>query len=87
MDEILTIRMLMILELIMARNPDGSLKDLDQLIEEVDYDVTKQAIQHTLRFLARKKMIEKAGLEKRRGRLRRIYRATELSYKTLRHGV
>lgn len=84
MDEILTIRMLMILELVMARNGDGSLKDLDQLIEEVDYDVTKQAIQHTIRFLIRKGMMEKAGTEKRRGRRRQTYRATALAYQTLR---
>ena len=83
MDELLTIRMMMILELVMKRNSDGSLKDLDQLIEEVDYEVTKQAIQHTIRFLIRKNMMVKAGLVKRRGKSRVVYRATELAYKTL----
>ena len=86
MEELLTIRMMMILELVMKRNPDGSLKDLNQLIEEVDYDVTKQAIQHTIRFLIQKNMMEKAGCEKRRGKSRVTYRATELAYKTLRFG-
>lgn len=86
MEEILTIRMMMILELVMKRNEDGSLKDLDQLINEVDYDVTKQAIQHTIRFLIQKRMMSKAGTERRRGRRRVVYRATELAYKTLRHG-
>lgn len=86
MEEILTIRMMMILELVMKRNEDGSLKDLDQLIEEVDYDVTKQAIQHTIRFLINKNMMEKAGLEKRRGKSRVVYRATETAHRTLRFG-
>lgn len=86
MEEILTIRMMMILELVMKRNEDGSLKDLDQLIKEVDYDVTKQAIQHTIRFLINKGMMEKAGLQSRRGKSRVVYRATDLAYRTLRFG-
>ena len=49
---LLTMRMFLIIEEVKKRNPDGSLLDLDQLIERVDYDVTKQAIQHTLRYIA-----------------------------------
>lgn len=74
----------MILELVLKRNSDGSLKDLNQLIEEVDYEVTKQAIQHTIRYLVRKRMMVKAGVESRRGKSRVVYRATDLAYKTLR---
>lgn len=84
MEELLTIRMIMILELVMQRNGDGSLKDLDQIIEEVDYEVTKQAIQHTVRYLIQRRMMVKAGTEKRRGRRRITYRATDLAYRVLR---
>lgn len=48
---LLTMRMFLIIEEVKKRNPDGSLIDLDQLIERVGYDVTKQAIQHTLRYI------------------------------------
>lgn len=77
---LLTMRMFLIIEEVKKRNPDGSLLDLDQLIERVDYDVTKQAIQHTLRYMVEKGVVEKAGRESRRGRSRVLYKVTELGY-------
>lgn len=76
----MTMRMFLVIEEIKKRNPDGSLLDLDQLIERVDYRVTKQAIQHTLRIMIGKGVIEKAGLSKRRGRCRVTYQMTKLGY-------
>lgn len=77
---LLTMRMFLIIEEVKKRNADGSLLDLDQLIERVDYDVTKQAIQHTLRYMVEKGVIEKAGRESRRGRSRILYKITTLGY-------
>ncbi len=77
---LLTMRMFLIIEEVKKRNADGSLLDLDQLIERVDYDVTKQAIQHTLRYMVEKGVVEKAGRESRRGRSRVLYKVTELGY-------
>ncbi|EGR3221737.1 hypothetical protein DC904_13645 [Vibrio parahaemolyticus] len=79
----LTYRMIMILEVVLKRNTDGSLVDLDQIIERVDYEVTKPAIQFTLRRMVEHGVIEKFGMEKRRGKSRVIYRGTELGYQAL----
>ena len=73
----------MILEVITKRNTDGSLIDLDQLIEEVDYEVTKESIQFTIRRMIDHGVIEKADSEKRRGRRRVLFRTTELGHTTL----
>jgi DNA-binding PadR family transcriptional regulator len=81
---ILTFRMLLILDVINRRNPDGSLVDLDQIIERVSYAVTKQAIQHTLRTMAEKEVIEKAGRLNRRDRSRMTYRVTKLGFQLIR---
>lgn len=77
---IMTMRMFLIIEVIRKRNPDGTLVDLDQIIERVGYKVTKQAIQHTLRCMRQKGVIEKAGRENRGGRSRVLYRMTKLGY-------
>ena len=76
----LSYRMIMILEVILKRNEDGTKVDLDQIIERVDYDVTKAAIQFTLRRMCEHGVIEKCGTEVRRGRSRVVYRATKLGY-------
>lgn len=79
----LTYRMIMILEVILKRNTDGSMVDLDQIIERVDYEVTKPAIQFTLRRMVEHGVIEKHGSETRRGKNRVIYKATPLGHETL----
>lgn len=73
----LTYRMMLILEVVGRRNEDGTAVDLDQIIERVDYDVSKEAIQFTLRSMVEKGVIEKCEAEKRRGRRRVIYQTTE----------
>lgn len=47
--------------------------DLDQLIEAVPYEVTKEAIQFTLRFLAKRGFAEKRGTDVRRGKRRVLW--------------
>lgn len=72
----LTRRQLNIIKTIGKLNPDGSSLDLDQIIENVNYEVTKPALQFSLRFLRQGGVIEKLGIEKRRGAKRVIYGLT-----------
>lgn len=76
--------MMMLLDTIAKRNDDGSPRDLDQIIATAGYDVSKQAIQFTLRSMIEKGVIEKIGREIRRDRKRAIYRATEYGLKCYR---
>jgi hypothetical protein len=57
--------------------------DLDQLIERTSYAPTKEAMQFSIRFLAKKGMMVKAGLEKRRGRKRVLYLPTEEAFQVV----
>lgn len=72
-----------VLDLIVKGNPSTateahSLIDLDQLLERMKRETTKQAMQFIIRALVTNQMIEKAGQEKRRGRVRITYRPTAL---------
>ncbi|MGI1988701.1 winged-helix domain-containing protein [Shewanella glacialipiscicola] len=78
---ILSYRMMMLLDTIAKRNPDGSARDLDQIIETAGYKVSKQAIQFSLRSMIEKGVIEKMDRELRRDRVRTLYRATEYGLK------
>jgi len=53
-----------------AGNPDGSLLDMDQLLEVLAYRTTKQSIQFSIRALIAKGLMEKRGRVCRRGRVR-----------------
>jgi hypothetical protein len=66
----LTTKQHQILALIAGKNPDGSLLDLDQLLDRLPYETTKQSIHFSIRALVNRKMIKKAGQEKRRDRRR-----------------
>jgi len=59
-----------ILALIIEGNEDGSAVDMDQLLERISYKPSKDALHFSIRYLSAKGMIEKSGLEKRRGRSR-----------------
>lgn len=75
----LTEKNLSVVRILMNGNPDGSFVDLDQLIErlhEAGHETTKQALQHQLRALIGKGVIEKMGTEKRRDRRRRLLSLT-----------
>lgn len=52
--------------------------DIDQLIDTVEYDVTKEAIQFTLRSLSKRGFVEKgSGLVFRRGKQRVVWALTK----------
>lgn len=63
---------------IAAGNKDGSPTDLDEILERLSYHPTKAAIHFTIRSLIRRGLIEKVGIENRRGRRRVIIKATKL---------
>jgi len=52
--------------------------DLDEILERVRYETTKQSIQFSIRALIKHGFIEKLGMEKRRNRMRVVIGATEL---------
>ena len=66
-------RQVSILTEICKGNPDGTPLDLDQLLERVNYTVSKQAIQFSLRRMIKKGLIKKIGTEVRREKRRVIY--------------
>lgn len=80
----LTTKQFQILAVILKGNPDGSFVDMDQLLENLPYETTKESMQFSIRALINKNMIEKRGQESRRSKKRVVFAPTELSYKLLR---
>lgn len=75
----LTTKQKAILGLIVKANPDGPI-DLDQLIERLPYTTSKDSMHFSIRALVAKGLIEKGGLENRRGRARRLITVTPLGH-------
>lgn len=73
----ITSKQVSILRVIHARNPDGSHVDLDQLLDLVDYETSKESMQFSIRSLVSRGLIVK-GMERRRGRKHVIYVPTPL---------
>lgn len=65
-----------ILTVLKAGNLDGSLVDLDELLERLPYTTTKASLQFSLRALIKHDLIAKAGSENRRDRRRRLLALT-----------
>ncbi len=74
----LTPKQFEMLKLVVAGNDDGSMIDLDQLIERLSYRPSKQAIQFSIRAMIKHEMIEKCGMENRRERKRVLIGPTSL---------
>lgn len=62
---------------IVTGNEDGSNVDMDQILEALPYETSKESLQFSLRALVNKDCIQKMPTETRRGRARVIYAATE----------
>jgi predicted transcriptional regulator len=73
-----------ITDTVIKGNPDGSWLDIDQLVENVPYETSKDSMHFSLRALIKKGLIEKKDLELRRGQERRIIAPTSLAYETRR---
>lgn len=76
----LTPHMRDILKIVVKGNADGSFTDLDQILDRIVMNRTKQSIQFTIRTLVKKGLIAKSGRQTRRGRSRVIIVATEMGY-------
>jgi DNA-binding MarR family transcriptional regulator len=74
----LSLKQLELLFLIARGNPDGSLVDFDQLLEQLSYRPSKMSAQFSIRALLARELIRKAGREKRRARVRRLFSITPL---------
>lgn len=81
----LTVKQVELLTVIAAgngSNPDkvGAIlpADLDEILDRIRYETTKQSLQFSIRALIKHGFIEKVGLEKRRGRMRVVIKATNL---------
>lgn len=79
----LTTKQMQILSVAIKGNEDGSFVDLDELLERLPYETTKQSLQFSIRALIAKKLLMKHPCETRRGRHRVILSATDLGYRLL----
>ncbi|WP_051331778.1 MarR family transcriptional regulator [Methylocaldum szegediense] len=80
----LTAKQMEILRLIRRGNPDESFIDLDQLLERLSYRPSKQSMQFSIRALIKRGLIEKKGLEIRRGAKRITFCLTPKGYRSIR---
>jgi hypothetical protein len=73
----LTIKQIEIMKVVVA-GVGAATVDLDQLLERLPYKTTKESLQFSLRAIERHGLIDRSFAEHRRGRVRRLIRATEL---------
>ena len=65
-------------------NPDGSFCDLDEVLERIPWETSKESLQFSVRALIKKDLVMKQGLEKRRSRSRRLLSLTEKGFRWMR---
>ena len=74
----LTAKQIELLRVIAAGNGDAGPADLDEILDRVRYETSKQSLQFSIRALVERGIIEKKGIQKRRGRQRQVIGATKL---------
>lgn len=83
-----TPKQMAVLKAIVRRNPDGSLLDIIQLIEQHGQGASRMAMRSTLGHLEAHGLIKKAGQEfrgkQKYGKPRRLFEATELGRRVVR---
>lgn len=80
----LTTKQYSLMSVIIRGNPDGSFVDLDQILERIPYETSKQSLQFSIRALVNRGLIMKHEREVRRGRVRVIISATPVGYQIMR---
>jgi DNA-binding MarR family transcriptional regulator len=76
-DTFLTMKQVQLLTVIVKKNEDGSPVDLDEILERLSYETSKESLQFSLRALVKKGLINKLPMSiKRRGRMRRCVEPT-----------
>jgi DNA-binding PadR family transcriptional regulator len=73
----LTVKQVELLTVI-AKGNGAAAADLDEILDRIRYETTKQSLQFSIRALIKHGFIEKRGTEKRRGRQRQMIAATDL---------
>ena len=73
-----------ILNVLIKGNPDGSWVDMDQLLGRLPYRTTKPSLQHSIRILIKKGLMERKETEHRREAYRRLLAPTMLAYELMR---
>ncbi len=76
----LTVKQIELLSVISRGNGANDPADLDEILDRVRYETTKQSLQFSIRALIKHGLIAKKGIEKRRGRQRQVIEATELGH-------
>jgi DNA-binding PadR family transcriptional regulator len=77
-DLYLTTKQIQLISVVGQRNDDGSAIDLDELLERLPYQPSKQSVQFSLRALVKRGLLAKSeATELRRGRKRRLLELTE----------
>lgn len=74
----LTVKQIELLSVIAKGEGPGLPSDLDQILDKVSYETSKQSIQFSIRALIARGLIYKRGVEKRRGRQRQVIASTTL---------
>lgn len=74
----LTVKQLELLRVIGEANTDSTATDIDQILERLNYETSKESLHFSLRALVGKGLIEKSGREMRRKRNRTIVSLTAL---------
>lgn len=69
-----------IMDVVIRGNLDGSWVDLDQLIDRLDYAPSKESMHFSIRALIGRGLVEKKGIEKRRGQGRVMLAPTAKGY-------
>lgn len=79
----MTTKQTMLLKTLRKVNADGGFLDIDQVVETLPYETTKQSLQFSLRILINHGLVEKKGTEKRRDRRRVLLGLTEKGYRMI----
>jgi DNA-binding MarR family transcriptional regulator len=72
----LTTKQIALLAVIAKGNGPDQPMDLDEILDAITYETTKQSLQFSIRALIARGLIYKKGVEKRRGRQRQVIAAT-----------
>lgn len=75
---ILTTKQTELMNVIVRGNGPDDPPDLDEVLERVRYSTTKASLQFSIRALIKHGLVEKRGVEKRRGRHRVVLEATPI---------
>ena len=84
---LLTAKQMILMVVIWKRNPDGSPVDLDEILDRISYETSKESLQFSIRALANRGLIVKLANQKRRGRSRRLVELTPEGKDVMEAGV